>query len=123
MIFILLLFFPSSRECCLDPHEGVIQLVTVCFLPKRAGCSFSRMWVDPQTRDTQRTMAALLLWLLGAGALLFSSDALTEYDKLPENYKKGVDLALKEVNSHPGVQLHFLFFESVKKSAFEVQLS
>lgn len=68
-------------------------------------------------------MAALLLWVLSTGALLFSSDALTEYDKLPDNYKKGVDLALEEVHSHPGIQLHFMFFESVKKSALEVQFN
>ncbi|XP_037549818.1 uncharacterized protein si:ch1073-406l10.2 [Nematolebias whitei] len=64
-------------------------------------------------------MAAQLLWLLSVGALLLPSDAVTEYDKLPETYKKGVDLALEKVNSLPDIQLHFLFFESVKKSTFE----
>uniref|UniRef100_A0A3Q3BCS8 Retinoic acid receptor responder protein 2 n=1 Tax=Kryptolebias marmoratus TaxID=37003 RepID=A0A3Q3BCS8_KRYMA len=64
-------------------------------------------------------MAALLLWLLSAAALLSSSDATREYDSLPETYKKGVDLAMEKVNSHPDIQLHFLFFQSVEKSTFE----
>uniref|UniRef100_A0A7N6BBF0 Retinoic acid receptor responder protein 2 n=1 Tax=Anabas testudineus TaxID=64144 RepID=A0A7N6BBF0_ANATE len=63
-------------------------------------------------------MAALLL--LSLGALFFSSNAQDAYNKLPETYRKGVDLALDKVNSHAGIQHHFLFFGSVTKSDTEI---
>lgn len=68
-------------------------------------------------------MAVLLLWLFSVGALLFSSNAQEAYDKLPENYKKGVDLALENLNSHTGIVHHFLFFKTVGKTDIEVQYS
>ncbi|XP_078147550.1 uncharacterized protein LOC144543493 [Centroberyx gerrardi] len=61
-------------------------------------------------------MAALLLLLLSAGALLFSANAQEAYNQLPDNYRKGVDLALEKLNSHVGIQHHFLFFRSLMKS-------
>uniref|UniRef100_A0A1A8RF30 Retinoic acid receptor responder protein 2 n=1 Tax=Nothobranchius rachovii TaxID=451742 RepID=A0A1A8RF30_9TELE len=64
-------------------------------------------------------MAAVLLWLFSLGALLYSSGAQKNYDDLPETYRKGVDLALKMVNSLSSVQHHFLFYKSVEKSATE----
>lgn len=64
-------------------------------------------------------MAALALLLLSIGALFFPSTAQEAYSTLPEAYKKGVDLALEKVNSHPAVQHHFLFFKSVTKSDIE----
>ncbi|KAK5849882.1 hypothetical protein PBY51_014181 [Eleginops maclovinus] len=64
-------------------------------------------------------MAAFWLLLVCSGALFFSSKAQGAYEKLPENYKKGVDLALKKLDSHAGVQHHFLFFRSVTKSDIE----
>lgn len=110
-----------------DPHQGMIKLVTVCFLPRKAEgwmflCVRAGMFsFTPTAADEQGTMAARLLWLLSVGALLLPSDAVTEYDKLPETYKKGVDLALEKVHSRPDVRLHYRFFESVKKSTSEVQ--
>uniref|UniRef100_A0A1A8C6K5 Retinoic acid receptor responder protein 2 n=1 Tax=Nothobranchius kadleci TaxID=1051664 RepID=A0A1A8C6K5_NOTKA len=64
-------------------------------------------------------MAAVLLWLFSLGALLYSSGAQKNYEDLPETYRKGVDLALKMVNSLSSVQHHFLFYKSVEKSATE----
>uniref|UniRef100_A0A3Q1G7H5 Retinoic acid receptor responder protein 2 n=1 Tax=Acanthochromis polyacanthus TaxID=80966 RepID=A0A3Q1G7H5_9TELE len=66
-----------------------------------------------------RKMAALLLWLLSAGALFFASDANEAYKRLPEAYKKGVDLALEKLDSHAGIQHHFLFFRSLLQSGIE----
>ncbi|KAM9417374.1 uncharacterized protein ACWYII_023466 [Salvelinus alpinus] len=65
-------------------------------------------------------MAALLLLLLfSAGVLLPSIEAQEAYSKLPDKYRKGVDLALQQLNSHFGVQHHFLFFKSLLKSDIE----
>ncbi|XP_078136448.1 uncharacterized protein LOC144536958 [Sander vitreus] len=61
-------------------------------------------------------MAALLLLLFSVGALFFSSDAQEAYNNLPETYRKGVDLALEKLNSHAGIQHHFLFLRSITKS-------
>ena len=66
-------------------------------------------------------MAALLLLLLSSvGALLLVSDAQEAYDKLPQAYRAGVDLALEKLNSHAGIQHHFLYFRSITKSDIEV---
>uniref|UniRef100_A0A3B4YSF5 Retinoic acid receptor responder protein 2 n=1 Tax=Seriola lalandi dorsalis TaxID=1841481 RepID=A0A3B4YSF5_SERLL len=73
----------------------------------------------PIVTDTGVKMAALLLLLLSVGALFFSSNAQEAYNRLPETYKKGVDLALEKLNSHAGIQHHFLFFRSVSKSDIE----
>ncbi|KAK1884711.1 Retinoic acid receptor responder protein 2 [Dissostichus eleginoides] len=64
-------------------------------------------------------MAVFLLLLVSSGALFFSSNAQGTYEKLPENYKKGVDLALEKLDSHAGIQHHFLFFRSITKSDIE----
>ncbi|KAL3040670.1 hypothetical protein OYC64_011638 [Pagothenia borchgrevinki] len=64
-------------------------------------------------------MAAFLLLLVSSGVLFFSSNAQGAYEKLPENYKKGVDLALEKLVSHAGIQHHFLFFRSITKSDIE----
>ncbi|XP_034428612.1 uncharacterized protein LOC117754067 [Hippoglossus hippoglossus] len=65
-------------------------------------------------------MAALLLLLLSSvGALFLASDAQEAYDKLPQTYRGGVDLALEKINSHAGIQQHFLYFRSVTKSDIE----
>ncbi|KAM4606394.1 uncharacterized protein ACJ7VT_016601 [Polymixia lowei] len=61
-------------------------------------------------------MAALLLLLLNAGVLLFTANAQEAYTRLPDNFKKGVDLALERLNSHRDVQHHFLFFRSLIQS-------
>uniref|UniRef100_A0A8P4GBT2 Retinoic acid receptor responder protein 2 n=1 Tax=Dicentrarchus labrax TaxID=13489 RepID=A0A8P4GBT2_DICLA len=64
-------------------------------------------------------MAALLL-LFSVGALFFCSNAQEKnYNKLPEAYRKGVDLALHKINSHVGLQHHFLFLRSLTKSDIE----
>ncbi|KAJ4925198.1 hypothetical protein JOQ06_017933 [Pogonophryne albipinna] len=64
-------------------------------------------------------MAVFLLLLVSSGVLFFSSNAQGAYEKLPENYKKGVDLALEKLDSHAGIQHHFLFFRSITKSDIE----
>uniref|UniRef100_A0A8C8D7T8 Retinoic acid receptor responder protein 2 n=1 Tax=Oncorhynchus tshawytscha TaxID=74940 RepID=A0A8C8D7T8_ONCTS len=64
-------------------------------------------------------MSALLLLLLSAGVLLSSIEAQEAYSKLPDKYRKGVDLALQQLNSHSGVQRHYLFFKSLLKSEIE----
>ncbi|XP_073344917.1 uncharacterized protein [Pagrus major] len=59
-------------------------------------------------------MAAVLLLLLSTGALLCSCNAQeNNYNRLSEAFKKGVDLALEKLSSHPGIQQHFLFLRSV----------
>ncbi|XP_010883813.1 uncharacterized protein LOC105019373 [Esox lucius] len=63
--------------------------------------------------------ALLLLFLVSVGVMLSSTEAQKAYNKLPENYRKGVDLALQQLNSHSAVQQHFLFFESIQKSDIE----
>lgn len=101
---------------------------------KRAGCSFlseenntvGGTLLYPHTRivaDTKRKMAALLVLLFSVGALFFSSNAQQAYKNLPESYKKGVDLALEKLNSHDGLQHHFLFLRSIIKSDIEVMYS
>merc|ERR1712212_1464976 len=64
---------------------------------------------------TMRKMSALLL-LLGAGALLCCVDAQAAYNQLTDNYKKGVDLALQQINTHTSIQHHFLYFKDLKKN-------
>ncbi|XP_039983185.1 uncharacterized protein si:ch1073-406l10.2 [Xiphias gladius] len=64
-------------------------------------------------------MAALWLLLFGVGALFFCSNAQEAYNNLPETYKKGVDLALEKLNSHPGIQHHFLFLRTITMSNTE----
>ncbi|KAF7667994.1 hypothetical protein LDENG_00037550 [Lucifuga dentata] len=64
-------------------------------------------------------MAAALLFLISAGILLYSTEAQEAYNQLPDGYKKGVDLVLRQLRSHAGVQHHFLFFRSLAKSEIE----
>uniref|UniRef100_A0A4W6FB44 Retinoic acid receptor responder protein 2 n=1 Tax=Lates calcarifer TaxID=8187 RepID=A0A4W6FB44_LATCA len=64
-------------------------------------------------------MAALLLLLLSVGALFISSNSQESYNSLPETFRKGVDLALERLNSHTGIQHHFLYFRSITKSDIE----
>uniref|UniRef100_A0AAY5F4I8 Retinoic acid receptor responder protein 2 n=1 Tax=Electrophorus electricus TaxID=8005 RepID=A0AAY5F4I8_ELEEL len=58
----------------------------------------------------------LLFVLFCAGVLLSSTEGQNDFSKLPDLYKTGVELALKQVNSHASVQQHFLFFKSLSKS-------
>ncbi|KAM9713183.1 uncharacterized protein ACNS7B_023476 [Menidia menidia] len=64
-------------------------------------------------------MAAGLLFLLCSAALLYSAAAQDPYNELPAIQKKGVDLALEQLTSHPGVQHHFRFWKSLDKSEIE----
>lgn len=57
-----------------------------------------------------------------AVVLFYFSEAQNEFTKLPESYRKSVKLAEKQVNSHNGVQHHFLFFKSLKQSTIEVSI-
>ncbi|KAI5092144.1 hypothetical protein C0J45_17775, partial [Silurus meridionalis] len=54
-----------------------------------------------------------------AVVILHFSEAQNEFGKLPESYRKGVKLAEEQVNSHNGVQNHFLFFKSLEHSSIE----
>ncbi|KAK2886622.1 hypothetical protein Q8A73_020568 [Channa argus] len=83
----------------------------------RGGSSASEMSCSPHT--LKRKMAAGLLLLVCAGAVLFSAKAQDSYDGLPDNYKKGVDLAFDQLNSHARVNHHFRFLKSVERSDIE----
>lgn len=66
-------------------------------------------------------MAALLLLLFSVGALFSGSGAgETNYNRLSESFKKGVDLALEKLHSHAGIQHHFVFFRSLLLSDIQV---
>lgn len=60
------------------------------------------------------------LLLISFGALFVSANAKDAYNKLPETYRKGVDLAVERLNSHSGIQHHFLFYRSIAQSDTEV---
>ncbi|XP_055038903.2 uncharacterized protein [Misgurnus anguillicaudatus] len=63
-------------------------------------------------------MAKLMFALfLSAGVLLTSTQA--SFSELPETYKKGVELALKNIHDHESVQHHFLFLKSIQQSQIE----
>lgn len=64
-------------------------------------------------------MAAALLLLICAGALLYSAEAQDPYTQLSNIYRKGVDLALEQLNSHVGVHHHFRFLKTLDKSEIE----
>ncbi|KAM3593954.1 uncharacterized protein V6R79_026404 [Siganus canaliculatus] len=64
-------------------------------------------------------MAAELLWLICAGAVLYSAEAQDPYNDLQDNYRTGVDLALEQLSSHGTVQHHFRFLRSLEKSDME----
>ncbi|XP_030254901.1 uncharacterized protein LOC115570440 [Sparus aurata] len=64
-------------------------------------------------------MAVGLLFLVCAGAVLYSAEAQDPYSELPDYYKRGVDLALEQLNSHAGVHHHFRFLRSLDKSDIE----
>lgn len=62
----------------------------------------------------------LFLVLVSAGVFLDTTEAQEDLGKLPENYRKGVELAMEQINSHQKIQSVFLFFESEEKSAIDV---
>lgn len=54
--------------------------------------------------------------LLLTAAIFSCTEAQEAYSKLTESYKKGVDLALQQINNHPNMRHHFLFFKSLQQS-------
>lgn len=64
---------------------------------------------------------AVLLRVLLLAALIFlsSSEVQSDSTKHTESFQKGIDLAIQQVNSHAGVQNHFLFFKTVEQSSIE----
>ena len=62
-----------------------------------------------------------LLLLVTAGVLLSFTEAQEAYNRLPDGYRRGVDLALQQLNSHRAVQHHFLYFKTIYKSEYEVK--
>lgn len=65
-------------------------------------------------------MATLFLVVLFG--VVWSAGAQAELQKLSAGYKAGAVLAVEQVNTHPGVQQHFLFFKSLMKSEMDVSL-
>lgn len=64
----------------------------------------------------------LLLLTISAGALLPSSEAQSSaYSDLSQSLKRGVDLALERLNSHAGIQQHFVFLRSLSTSGIQVR--
>ncbi|KAM8823221.1 uncharacterized protein AB9W97_005252 isoform 1-T1 [Spinachia spinachia] len=57
--------------------------------------------------------------LLVCAVVLCSARARDPYDELPDDYKKGVDLALEPLSTHAGVHHHFRFLRSLEKSDSE----
>ncbi|KAM8881200.1 uncharacterized protein ACB058_001440 [Synchiropus picturatus] len=57
-----------------------------------------------------------VLVLLCVGALLGWARSQDPYSQLPDTYKLGVDLALENLHSLEGVQHHFRFLRTLKKS-------
>lgn len=60
----------------------------------------------------------LLVVLLTAGVSL--NDAEDSFRKLPDIYKKGVELALHQINEHDDIQNHFLFFKAIHQAEIKV---
>lgn len=65
-------------------------------------------------------MATLFLVVLFG--CVWSAGGQAELMELSDGYKAGAELAVEQVNTHPGVQQHFLFFRSLKKSEVDVSL-
>ncbi|KAM6977626.1 uncharacterized protein FYW47_002401 [Aplochiton taeniatus] len=61
-------------------------------------------------------VAGFLLLLLSAATILDYAEAQEAYNRLPDYFKKGVDLALQQINSHEGVHHHFLYFKRIFQS-------
>ncbi|KAJ8336914.1 hypothetical protein SKAU_G00381340 [Synaphobranchus kaupii] len=72
---------------------------------------------SPAVQPALREMSCQLLFLLlTIGACLPPAEGQAAYDELPDLYKKGVDLALKQLNSHSGIQHYLFFLKSLTKS-------
>lgn len=68
-------------------------------------------------------MAVLLfLVLVSTGVFLDTTEAQEDPGKLPENYRKGVELALEQINSFQTIKSVFLFFKSLEKSAIDASI-
>ena len=67
-------------------------------------------------------MVTFLLVVLLIAGTLSSYEAQNDFSKLPDPYKRGAELALKQINSHAGIQQHFLFFKSLSKHDFDVSI-
>lgn len=64
----------------------------------------------------------LLLVLVSAGVFLDTSEAQEDLNKLSGNYRKGVELAVEQINSHQTIKIVFLFFKSLDKSDLDVSI-
>lgn len=73
-----------------------------------------------RTRSTMKMAAGSLL--LVCAVVLCSVRAQDAYDQLPDDYKKGVDLALELLETHAGVNHRYRFLRSLEKSDTEVDL-
>lgn len=61
----------------------------------------------------------LLFMLVSAGLFLDSSEAQEDLSKLSENHRKGVEMAVEQINSHQTIKSVFLFFRSLDKSEID----
>uniref|UniRef100_A0A8C9SEX9 Retinoic acid receptor responder protein 2 n=1 Tax=Scleropages formosus TaxID=113540 RepID=A0A8C9SEX9_SCLFO len=61
----------------------------------------------------------LLAVILAAGAFLALTEGQKAHDQLTELEKKGVDLALQNLNSHPSTEHHILFSKTLDKFSSE----
>lgn len=64
----------------------------------------------------------LFLVLVSAGVFLDTTEAQEDLSKLSDNYRKGVELAVKQINSHQTIKSTFLFFKTVEKSDIDVSI-
>ncbi len=64
----------------------------------------------------------LFLVLVSAGVFLDTTEAQEDLSKLPDNYRKGVEVAVEQVNSYQAIKIVFLFFKSVDKSDIDVSI-
>uniref|UniRef100_W5MVT3 Retinoic acid receptor responder protein 2 n=1 Tax=Lepisosteus oculatus TaxID=7918 RepID=W5MVT3_LEPOC len=91
-----------------------------CSLWRPEGPQYSVL--SPQScccNSAERNMSRLLsVLLITVGALLASAE---EYDKLPDLYKEGVNLAVKQFNSQKKNKQLFLFFKSMDVSETELE--
>lgn len=65
-------------------------------------------------------MALLLLVVLLTAGVSLNDAQEDSFRKLPEIYKKGVELALHQINEHDGIQNHFLFFKTIHQAEIKV---
>ncbi|KAF4095666.1 hypothetical protein G5714_023269 [Onychostoma macrolepis] len=62
---------------------------------------------------------AVLLWIVLLSAGVSLSRAQESFSKLPDIYKRGVELTLHQINAHDSIMNHYLFFKSIHQAEIE----